>query len=70
MYQCLSPMCFRLHFLDIIFYDRSYLLMDLVARGAANLLFHSQRFSQSQLQSLKYKPDMYQILVSRYAFPT
>jgi len=32
--------------------------MDLVARGAENLPFHSQRFSESELQSLKYKADV------------
>lgn len=59
-------MCFWLHFLEIIFYDCSCLLTVLVVRRAENLLFHSQRFSESELQGLKYNPEAYEMPVNTH----
>lgn len=59
-------MCFSLHFFEIMVYDCSCLLMVLVVRRAENLLFHSQRFSDSELQGLKYNPAVYEMPVNTH----
>jgi len=59
-------MWFWLHFLEIIFYDSCCLQTVLVVRRTENLLFHSQRFSESELQGLKYNPEAYEMPVNTH----
>lgn len=65
-YHSLSPMCFWLYFLEMMFYGCSFLLMAVVVRRAENLLFYSLRFSESELQGLKYNPEAYEMPVNTH----